>query len=172
MRFPSDRVPLPASVCYSFFSMAECAISVVVLVVRVLQHSHKRLLMGEDCQLLCFVSLLGHIVSGLYPYPSAVKGIRAAVRKVADVVYVSAERRRSLVVGGESAPMHRLVGYDRVVVDGVPVKSDFLLHGRMGRIKVHLAVRNVLVRRVHHELAFELRALVQCGLDCCSVSSL
>lgn len=152
--------------------MAECAISVVVLVIRVLQYSHKRLLMGEDCQLLRFVSLLSHIVSDLYPYPSAVKGIRTTIRKAADVVDVSAECRRSLVVGGESAPMHRLVGYDRVVVDGVPVKSDFLLDGRMSRIEVHLAVRNVLVRRVHDEVAFELGALVQRGLDCRPVGGL
>lgn len=152
--------------------MAECAISVVVLVIRVLQYSHKRLLMGEDCQLLRLVSLLSHIVSDLYPYPSAVKGIRAASRKAADVVDVSAERCRSLVVSRESAPMHRLVGYDRVMVDGIPVKSDFLLDGRMGRIKVHLAVRHVLVRRVHDEVAFELWTLVQCGLYCRPVGGL
>ena len=152
--------------------MAECVISVEVLVIRVLQHSNKCLLMGEDGHLLCFVSLLGHIVSGLYPYPSAVKGIRTASWKAADVVDVSAERCRSLVVCGESAPMHCLVGYDRVVVYGVPVKSDFLLDSRMSRIKVHLAVRHVLVWRVHDEVAFELRTLVQCGLYCRSVGGL
>ena len=152
--------------------MAECAISVVVLVIRVLQYSHKCLLMGEDCQLLRFVSLLSHIVSDLYPYPSAVKGIRTASRKAADVVDVSAECCCSLVVSSESAPMHCLVGYDWVVVDSIPVKSDFLLDGRMSCIKVHLAVRDILVRRVHDEVAFELRTLIQCSLDCRSVSGL
>lgn len=152
--------------------MAECAISVVVLVIRVLQYSHKCLLMSEDCHLLCFISLLSHIVSCLYPYPSAVKVIRTTCRKSTDVVDVFTKCCCSLVVSRESTPMHCLVSYDWVVVDSIPVKSNFLLDSCISCIKVHLAVRNILVRCVYDEIVFELRTLVQCSLYCCSVSSL